>query len=887
MFPDDDDPTYDSPIDGLAGGLDTLVTSEYNYARHLRDLCLDTLSAGDKAEASYKPYLYTTSCGKFLNTLLLLTLRKAKALDSFRWNIRVELSRPVYKALHQIASLKHLRIRMPSGPSLYETPPPLPSPWGSANGHHITPIPPHGGPMPTLTGVPQGGVTIQSLVAGQFVYNPPTFPVPLPMPSAAAPKQPAKLRPPAKKQESGEEPPTLSGFKNLETLAVLDIDVLDDVSEIRACVQNSASKLKKLKLSFSDSLASQARKPCLADPNESDDDDEFQVVPMNSYDDGSGPAKAFRAQEERKAQEAVLGRILGVEPCVVAKASQKEDKSPVAEEASSSNPAEDYYNQMCKISRRLLAHVNGTMDFSDSEDVLETILQASRRYTEFVQSKNLEASSPALEGTKEDETPTTQPASETTTFTKAFAHGHAKEGKADPEDIDVAAPEVAELVVEPQEEGSAESTAKDDVSSADTRAVTPDSSSSSSAGDNPKAAQPPQGSTTPHKVHFDLPGSAPKTDAEAEKLKLHEMNMVEAEIEDANEENKSQSSDDKEELRRQILDYKRGTRGIALESLSLHLIPTKASVLGRAIDLRSLKRLTLLNVGNQAPIWNLLAKENKLQPLPLSRIFTDHVSLSFLHLVAKLDCVHELFLLERGSKYKPESFAPKSKINLEQIRKFALRKHMHTLKYLVIRNCENDLWDLDIKTVQLICRQGKELEELGVLMGIRAVVGLLSTLISQQKLTLAFQHAFTQYMSNLARLRALHIISFRNEDTCVSVVRETRQFIVDTMSQHPGLPLEWISMGEADRDRAERIIRHPDINDHDGRAKRKKTKSKGKEVMTFPDDNYPYLHVPDESESDDDDDDQFRLKLELESPIPFWEVYGVRIWEKEVLAGRL
>lgn len=886
MFPDDDDPTYDSPIDGLAGGLDTLVTSEYNYARHLRDLCLDTLSAGDKAESSYKSYLYTVSCGKFLNTLLLLTLRKAKALESFRWNIRVELSRPVYKALHEIASLGHLRIRMPSGPSLYETPPPLPLPWGNTNAHYGSSLPPPVPPMPTLTAVPQGTVTIQSLVAGQpFTYGPPPISAPLTVPHSAAPKHSPKPRLPTK-QEPAKEPPTLSGFKNLETLAVLDIDFLHNtsISELKTCVQNSASTLKKLELSFSDSLALKARKPCLADPNESDEDDEFQVVPMNSsYDDASGAAKAIRAQVERQSQETILGRVLGVEPCVVGKACRKEDKSPTAEEVASNSAADDYVANMRKVSERLLAHVHGTSDFSEAEDVLESIVQAAKKFTETIQGKNVEAPPPGPEGSKSNETPMPKPASGTAQSAKTSAHGHAKQGEADPEDIDVAAPEASELVVEPQEDGSTEPAAKDVAPSVGTRSATPDASSSSAAHTS-MAVQPSNGSTTPRKVRFDLPGSAPSTDADAEKLKLHEMNIVEAEIEDANEDKESQSPDDKEELRRQIIEYKRGTRGIALESLSLHLIPTKASVLGRAIDLRSLKRLTLLNVGNQAPIWSLFAKENKLQPLPLTRIFTDHVSLPFLHLVAKLDCVHELFMLERNSKYRPESFAPKSKINLEQIRRFALKKHMHTIKYLVIRNSADELWDLDIKTVQLICRQGKSLEELGITMGIRAVVGSLSTLMSPQKLTLVFQHAFAQYMSSLVRLRALHIISFRNEDTCLSVVRETRQFIVDTMSQHPDLPLEWISMGEADR--AERIIRHPDMDENGSQTKRKKTKGKGKEVMVFPDDNYPYLPVEDESESEDDDD-QWRLKLELESAIPFWEVYGVRIWEKEVLSGRL
>lgn len=85
IFPDDDDPAYDSPVDGLANGLETFATSDYDYAKHLRDVSLDTVSAGDKAELSYKHYLATQSCGKFMNTLILLMLRKAKALEKLRY----------------------------------------------------------------------------------------------------------------------------------------------------------------------------------------------------------------------------------------------------------------------------------------------------------------------------------------------------------------------------------------------------------------------------------------------------------------------------------------------------------------------------------------------------------------------------------------------------------------------------------------------------------------------------------------------------------------------------------------------------------------------------------------------------------------------------------
>ncbi len=84
VFPDEDDPSYESPIDGLAGGLDTFVTSEYDYSKYLKEIVLDTLSGGSKGERAYRHYTYDLSCGKFMNTLFLLTLRKAKALETFK-----------------------------------------------------------------------------------------------------------------------------------------------------------------------------------------------------------------------------------------------------------------------------------------------------------------------------------------------------------------------------------------------------------------------------------------------------------------------------------------------------------------------------------------------------------------------------------------------------------------------------------------------------------------------------------------------------------------------------------------------------------------------------------------------------------------------------------
>jgi hypothetical protein len=74
-----------SSSDALAGGLETLVASDYDYAKYLRDIVLEPMNAGDKGEHAYRYYMYDSSCGKFMNTLFLLALRKARSLETFKW----------------------------------------------------------------------------------------------------------------------------------------------------------------------------------------------------------------------------------------------------------------------------------------------------------------------------------------------------------------------------------------------------------------------------------------------------------------------------------------------------------------------------------------------------------------------------------------------------------------------------------------------------------------------------------------------------------------------------------------------------------------------------------------------------------------------------------
>lgn len=443
VFPDEDDPYFDSPIDGLAGGLSTFVTSDYNYAKHLREISLDTLSVGERAEAAYKPYLASVSCGKFMNTLLLLTLRQAQSLDTFRWNIRVELSRPIYKVLHDITSLRHLHLRLQAGPSLYETPPPLP--------YSSTQYSEYAAPTSTAQWGNAGNGSLDPVT----VYGPP----PSMTPSSPIFKSSWKNR--ASKKPSGtKEPPTISGFKNLETLSVLDIDSLDVVTEIRTCVRNSSSTLRKMKLSFSDNLAMKARKPSADTDLSESEDDEFQVVPpsttANTYDN-NGPAKEFRVQEERKAHEAVLGRIFDVEHSQVKglhpSTEVKKEKEP--QEQPLSADGQRFVDDINKVFRRMALHINGTSELRNLEqqDALDTILKAAKKYVSSEDAKAKPSSSSQEEPTTDESNPSKETSSELNLDGSAddmqLPHGpperpsklKASTYDVDPDDIDIEAPE--------------------------------------------------------------------------------------------------------------------------------------------------------------------------------------------------------------------------------------------------------------------------------------------------------------------------------------------------------------------------------------------------------------------------------------------------------------
>ncbi|KAF4991577.1 hypothetical protein FGRMN_7696 [Fusarium graminum] len=926
LFPDDDDVRFESPIDGLAGGLDTFTTSDYDYAKHLRELSMDTVSTGAKAEHAYKPYLYSTSCGKFLNTLLCLTLKKAKTLETFRWNIRVELSRLVYRELHKIGTLTKFHIRLQAGDTYYTTPPPLPLaidnlPPTSTHWSDIPPPPP--GPPPPVFSAPLAG-TMTSL---PVLTSPPPL-----LPSS---KQFSKSKA-NKRDVTAHEPPTLSGFQKLKSLSVLDIDDLELIPELKTCVHNSSATLTELHLSLSDSLASQARRPPPdSDPDDSDVDDEFQVLPasQSASFDASGPAKTFRSQEERKLQESILARIFDIEPFITKKralnkspreaATNQEEGQEVDSNDNSEDPREEFVSSIRNVSTRLMSQVSGTREFSTAQqDILDVIEKAARKYvdSELPSEQTKDASASAAAKSKEGEEQTKnegspidpEPAETTTLVSRPKNRDPGDDVSPDDieiehmdtvDDLDADSDEQQSKIPEDKQADVKEPQMPEAERSSVMKSKNPIVNSVPSPGLNKVATNLEAQRTNYESLVMNLQHLQNENDAFIQKIKSMRIQGADGELEEVKDsitqlkqlskgaENirsairtthleiqhieklvlRTSQDGNGAKSRRSIDDYLRNTRGVALETLSIHLIPVKASVLSRAIDLNCLKSLTLLNVGNQGPIWTLLSRENKISALALRSVFTDNVSTAFLNCMSQLEELHDLFLLERSAKHKPESFAPRTTVTIDQIRRLVLKKHMHTLKRLMIKDESNNSgWDANQKAMILICSRGVQLEELALSMNIHAV------------------HAFMQYFAGLINLRAINILRFRNNDTCIWVMREILNFIVDNLSHHPELKLEWIAMED---DRLDRVIRPTDISDEG-----EKSRNKGKEKATIDphhyNPNFPVLpSLGSDSESEEDDDDASncgkRLRLKTVGVLQFYEVWGVRIFDKEVRSGRL
>ncbi|KAI9761854.1 MAG: hypothetical protein M4579_000794 [Chaenotheca gracillima] len=899
VFPDDDDPAFESPIDGLAGGLDTMVSSEYEHAKHLKEIVLDSLSGGQDGERAYRHYSLEVSCGKFMNTLLMLCLRKAKALESFHWNIRVELSRPVLKALQEIPNLRNLHIRLQHGPSLHQAPPPLPS-IASA-----TPPPP---PPPSDS----LATTLSS-----------------PLISSIKPKDASPATASADPPKPATEPPSFAGFKSLTSLAVLDMDTLDYLPELSSCIEASSLNLKKLKLSISERVARTARRPVFEDSDDSDQEvDEFgnnvnQALPsppLQGMPEGTQEKEA-KVRVALSAQEQILGKIFQVDKPLPEEKKDK-DKSRTGSEQTAPRKADTEASAKLidSLKKTIKALVEATEDVNPTiKELVEATEDVSPQHTRLGQD-TLDAVKTIGKSMKQLMEVTLQ--SEQETLAKQALLQSEGEGRENGKIADKDAVEGSKEVADTKEEKPEESEPSSTVDKVDDSVETPDLFGDENQANGTTTKPQSSKGTALEEIdieHPDVVDEDIEDDESATELPAaiipnspdHEKNaesggettvtnvtmsggLKEPEEADKNAEapgtsgagvplSKKGSEKDilsKEEAEQAMKDYVRSTRKLGLRSLSLYLIPIRCSVLFHAIDLAALSRITLLNVGPQTPFWTFMSTIHKTTPLKLERIFTDNVSAPFLALVNALDGLKELFILERSHRAQVEPLAAKTTVTMDDIRRQVLKKHAKSLERLMIKNDSDWGWDLDTKTIQLLTRRGRNLKELAVSIG------------------LSNFHLLLQHLPGLSSLQALHIVSFRIEDTCPTVKRDLLRFAVDVVAQHPQMKLEHIAL---DSD-VHRLLRKPVTE----RKKRRKSKENTEQI----DEPNAVAATPAPPEDDEEDESSHstdsdnsasdssshgvvhrakraHLRIETLENVKFYDVYGIRIFRKDVRAGSL
>jgi hypothetical protein len=181
-----------------------------------------------------------------------------------------------------------------------------------------------------------------------------------------------------------------------------------------------------------------------------------------------------------------------------------------------------------------------------------------------------------------------------------------------------------------------------------------------------------------------------------------------------------------------------------------------------------------------------------------------------------------------------------------------------------------------------------------------------------------------QHIDGLASLRALHVVHLRNDDTCVWVMRETKRFLIDNVSHYPDLKLEWIAIDEDDR--VDKLVRVSELEnksaanggDEEGEGNKKGKDKKGKGKLEtaissavadlgdggegeggvevdisaliaaeLGDDGESSGSEDGEETDGDEDEENLGQKITTVEGISFCDVEGVRIFKKEVVAGRL
>ncbi|KAL9608048.1 MAG: hypothetical protein Q9167_007088 [Letrouitia subvulpina] len=312
----------------------------------------------------------------------------------------------------------------------------------------------------------------------------------------------------------------------------------------------------------------------------------------------------------------------------------------------------------------------------------------------------------------------------------------------------------------------------------------------------------------------------------------------------------------------------RTNHGFKLKEFKIQYIPLKASLVGRALDLDILKRITLLNAGNQEPFWKLLTRlqATRSTRMAFESIHTDSVSSAFLTFLTTFEGLTELFLMERSQKTDLDPTNIKTVVDIKDIRRIGLQNHLGSLKKIMIRNDASLSWDLDGTTILTLATQTKQLKELAI------------------SLSSKNSHILIQNISEFKELKALHLLAVRGASSGAVAQLEFLNSIVDSISQKPQ-KIEFLAIENS----LAQVVRSPyrstkQLLDYHRVDKERASKGKGKakEETEVVDGCLPHSKAYDEPLIE-----RHALKLRLSRSPKFQDVRCIRIFTNEVRNGTL
>ncbi|CAK7206852.1 hypothetical protein SEUCBS139899_009658 [Sporothrix eucalyptigena] len=816
---------------------DNLLNDNYGYAKHVRKLTFDTTTiAKSEIEQSYVPLQPGMFTGGMFTTIMRLILQRTVKLESLVWRMPVDISRPLWEALHSLNSLNTLtsvEIRL------------------EANHNNLTAV---AAPLFETLNIPQSTQTIN---------NPSQF-----QPQAAQATMPGQMatftlhddftQPPGQhplgQQTQGQQneqqdeprsarqrPPTFSKLRDLKCLGVLDIEDFNCVPEIQATVPDGATPEY---LDDYEKWLQKARQ------------DKINVLSriLNISPDDQKPAEAL---EEACEQEQ----------------SKQDQPSPSDSKASQSVTEGVMKVEEVSADKTGVATETMILDAAAKEHAEEGLLFRDAPAASLPNHRRNGADRDTLPEDIDVEMPEGQ----------LNLHPHEDPCPSDSDEED-AEPDV--LI-----SGGVRSGKESKVTGAPSQA--PSSSEQPTQASNPENS-PQQQVTITHDPFLQTQVKlldalesglreelmASKRPGYAGRTRLDELRDMILDLKkqiqglaadlggyDAEHANKQKEN---AAANQNVVDFARATRGLALETLSCHQIPVTASVLGKGVDLCCLVNLTLLSVGPQAGIWKLIEKENKTAPggLPLTSVRSDNVTKSLLTCVGKLEKLERLYLLENGPNHHFPTILPKTTVTIKDIRRLVLKKRAAKLSVLSVCNHDDEskAWDMDEDTIWLLAKGAPRLRELAVSMN----VPMVNTLI--------------QALLNYKSLEALHIVHLRSEDTCVWVIRAIKEFIVNALHDRPEMKLRYLAVEYANRTMSciERVDRW--ANREQGRQKAGSQGTAENTAMDNSEDADDPMDDDEEVEEDEANIPRYSLKLKHDH---MYTVPWISIFQRAIIRGEI